>query len=65
MLPGYARVPTLAVTAYAMPGHKERFLAEGFDAYLGKPFTPEELHDVLAQLLAPHSEDSTYSRFPT
>ncbi len=65
MLPGYAHVPALAVTAYAMPGDKERFLAEGFDAYLGKPFTPEELHDVLAQLLAPHSKDSTYRPSPS
>jgi len=56
MLPGYERVPTVAVTAYAMPGDKERFLEAGFDAYLGKPFTEEELHEVLVQLLALHSE---------
>ncbi len=29
----------VAMTAYALPGDKERFLAEGFDSYLPKPFT--------------------------
>jgi len=53
MLPGYERVPMVAVTAYALPGDKERFLAAGFDAYLGKPFTPEQLHDVLARVTIP------------
>ncbi len=53
MLPGYERVLMVAVTAYAMPGDKERFLAVGFDAYLGKPFTPEQLHDVLARVTIP------------
>ncbi len=52
-VPGYARVPAVAVTAYSMPGDKGRFLAAGFDAYLGKPFTEEELYDVLARVIIP------------
>jgi len=55
-LPGYQRVPMLAVTAYAMPGDRERFLAAGFDEYLGKPFTQEQLHKMLNQVLS--SQDS-------
>ena len=51
MVPGYERVPAVAVTAYAMPGDEERFLAAGFDAYLGKPFTEEELHEMLARVI--------------
>ena len=50
MVPGYERVPAVAVTAYSMPGDKERFMEAGFDAYLGKPFTPEQLQEVLVQL---------------
>lgn len=35
--PGTARVPVVAVTAFAMDGDRERFLAQGFDAYISKP----------------------------
>ncbi|MDP2039113.1 MAG: ATP-binding protein, partial [Ignavibacteria bacterium] len=40
---GYLKVPIIAVTAYAMIGDKERFLSEGFDNYLAKPFTKNAL----------------------
>lgn len=49
--PAYRTVPMAAVTAYALPGDRERFLAAGFDAYLSKPFTADDLLAVLAQLL--------------
>jgi two-component system cell cycle response regulator DivK len=35
--PRLARVCVIAVTAYAMVGDKERFIAQGFDGYLSKP----------------------------
>jgi two-component system, cell cycle response regulator DivK len=32
-----ASIPVLALTAQAMDGDRERFLAEGFDGYVSKP----------------------------
>ncbi len=39
----YKNVPIIAVTAHAMVGDKERFLSEGFDDYLSKPFSKRDL----------------------
>ena len=38
-----ASIPVLAVTAQAMRGDREQFLAEGFDGYLSKPVDVGEL----------------------
>jgi two-component system cell cycle response regulator DivK len=38
-----AAIPVLAVTAQAMQGDRERFLAAGFDAYVSKPVNIVEL----------------------
>lgn len=39
----YSDRAIMAVTAHAMVGDRERFLNEGFDGYIAKPFTKDEL----------------------
>ncbi|MDX2066017.1 MAG: PAS domain-containing protein [Fimbriimonadaceae bacterium] len=45
------RSTVIAMTANAMAGDRERCLEAGMDAYISKPFTPEELTDVLRRFL--------------
>ena len=54
-LEGYAQVPIVAFTAYALPGDRERFLNAGFDGYLSKPFTKAQLSTLLVELIGGES----------
>ena len=45
-------LPVVALTAHAMDGDREEFLAQGFDAYVAKPILDEEdLFSVIRELL--------------
>ncbi len=48
---GRVRTPVIAVTAYAMPGDRERFLGAGMDGYVSKPVQEEELGRALRNCL--------------
>ena len=49
-LPDYAKVPIIAVTTYELPGDRDRFIEQGFDGYLPKPFLKTSLVDLLEQV---------------
>jgi CheY-like chemotaxis protein len=50
-LPGFNGLPIIAITSYAMPEDKERFLDEGFNGYLSKPVDRPVLLNVLQTFL--------------
>lgn len=43
--------PVIALTANAISGAKEMYLAEGFDAFLSKPINPEKLEKLILEFL--------------
>lgn len=47
-----SRTKCVAVTAYATPADRAFTLKSGYDAYIAKPFEPEELVQTVAQLAA-------------
>jgi CheY-like chemotaxis protein len=49
--PGMARVPIVAVTAYAQSDENEAALQIGCNEYLTKPFKPRQLLEVVDRLL--------------
>ena len=51
--PQSAAMPAIAITAYNRPQDRERALAEGFDAHVGKPFEPRALVGLIAGLVRP------------
>ena len=53
---GYGKTPVLALTAYALPGDRERFLSQGFTGYVSKPFVVTEFVDIVRTLVTDTSE---------
>lgn len=48
-----AGLPVIAVTAFAMEGDRERFLAAGFDGYLSKPIDTRTFGPSVESFLKP------------
>lgn len=44
-------IPVIAITAFAMPGDRERILAAGFTGYISKPLSVMKLVDQLQELI--------------
>jgi PAS domain S-box-containing protein len=60
-----SRIPIIALTAYALNGDRERFMALGVDGYLPKPVRAQQLFETIEELLqvpagsvASHSPDN-------
>ena len=49
---GTARIPVIALTANAMRGDRERFIAAGCDDYLPKPISTSDLMAMIEKYLA-------------
>lgn len=46
-MPGYEKLPIFAVTAYVLPGDREKFIAAGFNDFISKPIFKEKMIEVL------------------
>lgn len=49
-LPGYQNVPVIAVTAYVLPGDRDKFIAAGFRDFISKPILKDKLVDSLQRI---------------
>lgn len=57
-IPGYENTPIIAVTALAMRGDKEKFLAEGCTHYISKPFKKEDLFHTIKEAIKQSKEQA-------
>ncbi len=62
---GSDRIPIMALTAHALPGDRERFIAAGFDTYVSKPINATELYATLHALLAGRATPTGSTPAPT
>jgi len=53
-MPRYESIPIIAVTAYVLPGDKEKFIATGFNDFISKPIFREKMMDSLEKIFLMH-----------
>lgn len=51
-MPNNKSVPVIAVTAYVLPGDREKFITAGFSDFISKPVMRDKLVDVLKRIFA-------------
>jgi len=51
-MPAYIKIPIIAVTAYVLPGDKEKFVAAGFHDFISKPIFREKMVDTLERIFS-------------
>jgi CheY-like chemotaxis protein len=49
-MPALSDIPIIAVTAYVLPGDKEKFIAAGFDDFISKPIFREKMIESLGKI---------------
>jgi PAS domain S-box-containing protein len=54
---GIGHIPIIALTAHALRSDRERFLSQGFDGYLAKPFKIRDLADELERVMGKGEAD--------
>jgi PAS domain S-box-containing protein len=51
-MPGFENIPIIAVTAYVLPGDREKFIATGFTDFISKPIFREKMFESLKKIFA-------------
>jgi len=49
-MPGYENTPIIAVTAYVLPGDREKFIATGFEDFISKPIFRDKMVATLERI---------------
>ncbi|MFA6596410.1 MAG: PAS domain-containing protein [Ignavibacteriaceae bacterium] len=49
-MPGFQSLPIIAVTAYVLPGDKDKFIAAGFTEFISKPIFREKMIEALEKI---------------